>query len=420
MADPRAPLTVTPLSLSGPRRRILYLTHNGLTEPLGRRQVMPYLVGLAARGWRFTVVSFEKTDTASPDALETVAELTRAAGIAWAPLRYRRHPQIVATALNVLEGVLQASRYRNRGIDLVHARSVVPALMARFLAWQLQAPWILDLRGLLAEEYVDAGHWPRGGLRYRLTSAAERALLRSAHGVVVLTRRLEGELGALGVTRTCPRVVIPCCVDVGVFGPSEQARREVRRELGWGDEPVLVYSGSLGSWYRLGEMLSFHEVARAEVPGLRFLVLTQQVALVEEAARRRTLDCQITARSVDADAVPRYLAACDVGICFLGEHRSKRASSPTKYGEYLATGLPVVTNDWIGDAKRFDDEPVWILVDAFARESYRRAARRVAHLLGDPATTRRAARALAASELATSIAVDRYDMLYRQVLDRGR
>ena len=39
---------------------ILYLSYNGLAEPLGRRQVLPYIAGLAARGHRFTVISFEK------------------------------------------------------------------------------------------------------------------------------------------------------------------------------------------------------------------------------------------------------------------------------------------------------------------------------------------------------------------------
>jgi glycosyltransferase involved in cell wall biosynthesis len=401
--------------VSHARQRVLYFTHNGLTEPLGRRQVLPYLVGLAARGWRFTVVSFEKPETATPAALETVERVTRAAGIRWTRLHYRRRPPIVATALNVLEGILQGSRHRGK-IDLLHARSAVPALVARSVAWLLRTPWIFDVRGLLAEEYVDAGHWPRGGLRYRVTSAIERALLRSADGVVVLTHRVARELGTLGVVSDRPRAVIPCCADIDVFRPSEEVRRGVRGEMGWGDEPVLVYSGSLGSWYRLEEMLDFHEAARAEMPTLRFLLLTPQATLAEEAAWRRVLSSQIVVRSVDPDAVPRYLAACDVGICFLGEHASKVASSPTKYGEYLAAGLPVVTNGWIGDAQRFKAEPTWLLVDAFETEGYRQAARRISDLLGNPATTRRAARALAERELATAVAMERYEALYREVL----
>ena len=31
---------------------------------------------------------------------------------------------------------------------------------------------IFDLRGLMAEEYVDAGRWRRGGLPYRLTNGS--------------------------------------------------------------------------------------------------------------------------------------------------------------------------------------------------------------------------------------------------------
>ncbi len=59
---------------SGDRGRILYLSHNGLTEPLGRRQVLPYVVGLASRNFELTVVSFEKAETAVPEA---VARVTR-------------------------------------------------------------------------------------------------------------------------------------------------------------------------------------------------------------------------------------------------------------------------------------------------------------------------------------------------------
>ena len=40
--------------------RVLYLSYDGALEPLGQSQVVPYLVGLAARGAAITLVSFEK------------------------------------------------------------------------------------------------------------------------------------------------------------------------------------------------------------------------------------------------------------------------------------------------------------------------------------------------------------------------
>ena len=38
----------------------LYVSYDGALDPLGRSQVVPYLEGLAARGWRFDLVTFEE------------------------------------------------------------------------------------------------------------------------------------------------------------------------------------------------------------------------------------------------------------------------------------------------------------------------------------------------------------------------
>jgi glycosyltransferase involved in cell wall biosynthesis len=212
-----------------------------------------------------------------------------------------------------------------------------------------------------------------------------------------------------------PTVVIPCSVDLGVFRPSEEWRREVRNGLGWGDEPVLVYSGSLGSWYRIGEMLDFFEAARASIPRLRLMVLTPHVSVAEQAVRSRHFVDDVVVRSVGPEAVPHHLAAADAGICFLGRHASKDASSPTKYGEYLAAGLPVVTNSWIGDAQDLAAERAWLLVERFANDAYHRAAHGLARLLAEPEATRLAARDLARREFALETAIERYDDLYRRM-----
>ena len=41
-------------------KQILYITYDGLTDPLGQSQVLPYIVALSAAGYKFTIVSFEK------------------------------------------------------------------------------------------------------------------------------------------------------------------------------------------------------------------------------------------------------------------------------------------------------------------------------------------------------------------------
>jgi glycosyltransferase involved in cell wall biosynthesis len=115
------------------------------------------------------------------------------------------------------------------------------------------------------------------------------------------------------------------------------------------------------------------------------------------------------------EEVPRHLAAADAGICFLGRHASKLASSPTKFGEYLACGLPVITNPWIGDAQTLAREPPWLLVDAFSAAHYRACSLRLAALLEDAERTRAAARELAVREFALDTAIDRYHAVYEEL-----
>lgn len=397
--------------------RVLYLTYNGLTEPLGRRQVLPYVVGLAARGWRFTVVSFEKAETADADARRQVAADLEGVGARWVSKRYHKRPTLPATAFDVASGIATSVRQGRRSVDLIHARSTVPALMAASAARLLRVPWIFDVRGLVAEEYADGGHWSRDGFLFRLTRDRENRLLRSAQGLVFLTERIREEFARQGAWPEKPTAVIPCAVDTNAFAAPSGARARVRAALTLGDGPVLVYSGSLGSWYRLREMLDFYDVAAREIEGLSLLIVSPD----EQKARALVADhpraAHIRVVRARPEQMPDYLSAADAGLCFLGDHHSKAASSPTKYGEYLAAGLAVITNPWTGDAARLAGDPAWILVDAFSPEAYVAAARDLRGELADAVALRQAARALAQRCFSMEDALDRYEALYRRILE---
>jgi glycosyltransferase involved in cell wall biosynthesis len=395
--------------------KVLYLTYNGLTEPLGRRQVLPYVVGLARRGWRFTVLSFEKEDTADREACRQVRSELDAAQVEWIARRHHKRPTLAATTFDLLAGIVTSA---TGGVfDLIHARSSVPALMAASAARWRRVPWIFDVRGLVAEEYADGGHWPRDGLLYRLTSTVERRLLREARGLVFLTQRIRDELRERRAWTEKPTAVIPCAADLRTFIARPEARARVRAALGLGDAPLLTYSGSLGSWYRLREMLDFYEVAAREIEGLSLLILTPNESEARTLVAGHPCAGRIRALRVRPEQMPDYLSAADAGLCFLGDHHSKAASSPTKYGEYLGCGLAVITNPWTGDAARLEGDPAWILVKGFNGADYLAAAHDLRQKLEDPARLQAAARALAQRCFSLDDAVDRYDGLYRRVLE---
>ena len=43
-------------------KNVLYISYDGMTDPLGQSQVLPYLIGLSKSGYSFDLISFEKKE----------------------------------------------------------------------------------------------------------------------------------------------------------------------------------------------------------------------------------------------------------------------------------------------------------------------------------------------------------------------
>ncbi len=391
----------------------LYICYYPVSEPLVQTQVIAYLRELAKAGHRIVLLTFEPQAPTGEVRMETNQRLA-ADGITWHWLRYHQRPSLPATIFDALAGVFVGWRLvRRYGVQLIHARSHVPAAMALALKRLLGVKVLFDVRGLLAEEYEDAGLWRRDSVKFRLTKALERRCLAAADAVVVLTERLKQRFVIGGVR--APITVIPCCVDMTAFESPDRAT--VSSQLTrLRDRTVLIYVGKLGSWYLAEEMAQFFVEARTVLPDLHFLILTQSdhALAVSQLTRQEVPLEAFTVMTVAPTQVPDYLALADVGISFIRPCFSKLASSPTKIGEYLAAGLPVVTNAGIGDCDElFQDGLTGVIVASFDAAGYRDAASRLRDLLSQPEQVRTHSRELARRELSLEhVGAPRYRAVY--------
>lgn len=411
------------MSLEG--RRVLFISYNGMLEPLGQTQVLPYLRDLAKRGVKFTLLSFEKSRAFTPDGQRECAELKKELldnGIEWHWLRYHQKPSLPATIFDVLAGIRYASRLvqQNR-VELVHARSYIPATIALALKRKFGIKMIFDVRGLMAEEYVDAGHWPKGGLRYRLTKATERRLFAATDAVVTLTERIWPiikEWNGLK-DRDVHHSVIPCCVDLSSFRFNEDARARLRAELKLGHRFTFVYSGSLDGWYLTEEMADFFAsvVRKRKDAHLLWLTTGSSERVRQLMTARGISEDHFSIRAVAPKEMPSYLAAGDIGLSFIKRCFSKLASSPTKNGEYLACGLPILINSGIGDSDVLVNESqAAISINDFNDREFDDAWAAIQKLVNDPNIK---AKARVAAEQAFSldtVGAERYARLYEALL----
>jgi glycosyltransferase involved in cell wall biosynthesis len=119
--------------------------------------------------------------------------------------------------------------------------------------------------------------------------------------------------------------------------------------------------------------------------------------------------------------VGAYLAAADFAICFCHPKPSLIAASPTKIGEYLAAGLPVVSGPDVGDTDTIlRDERAGVIVHDFGDEAYERAAAEILELAADGQSRARCRHVAERVFSLREVGIPRYDALYRQIAATGR
>lgn len=403
--------------------RVLYVTYDGLTDPLGRSQVVPYLTGLSRCGHRIDILSCEKPDLMAKEGA-LIGELVTNAGMGWRPLTYHKRPPILSSALDAAALARQAlALHRRNRYDLVHCRSYIPARAGLALKRRFGVRFLFDMRGFWPDEKVEGGNWklanPLYAGVYRYFKRLESQLLSGADHIVSLTEAGKGQLLTRPELsgRDTPITVIPCCVDFGHFQLATKELRQaarIRLELN-SDQPVLAYLGSLGSWYMLEEMLQFFRAYASQHEHARFLFVTREdSAPIRATAVRLGVDPQkLIIRAASREEVPELMAAADLGIFFIKPVFSKIASSPTKMGEMLALGLPIVTNAGVGDVEAMvEDMGCGVAIPDFRDESFGDAidALQALHVSGEG----RRQKSLAWFDL--NVGIDRYDAVYRSLL----
>jgi len=398
---------------------ILYVSYDGALEPLGESQVVAYLE-LLSRRHAITLLSFEKgRDLADVGRVDALRRRLATAGLRWVPLRYHKYPPVLSTVWDVAHGIMAALREaRREPIHITHARGYVAALVALALRRLVGARFIFDMRGFWPDEKVAAGHWRAGSALYRMTKRYERRFFASADAVVSLTAAGIDAARRLGyVTRPgVPLEIIPTCTDLRRFSPGPRDAA-LAAWLGLGPGPVIGCVGSMSNWYLRQPMLSYLARATAALEQLTVLIVTQENhdSLRAEGIAAGLPSDRLRITRAAFSEMPAHLRLMDLAVFFIKPTLSKAGSAATKLGEFLATGVPVIINDGIGDSGRIvRDGRAGIVLPDVTPESLAGSLPAVRVLLDDP-DIRRRCRVTAQRWFDLDDGVQRYASLYARL-----
>lgn len=315
-----------------------------------RIRVEQEIQALARRGPQVHLVCLHAPDV-DPAALE--AHVTQLAA-----LGSKVHPLPVAgffdpapdearvrPVLDALQRICVAQRLR-----LVHAEALYCARLGLLLKERDPSiRLVFDCHGTSPEEEALGGAHP---VRISAMREWERRVLAGADLHVFVSEAMRQfyreQYGDHGV----PQAIVPCCVADERF----PGRRAASRLTGLpARHPVLAYLGTLAEWQCGSEMLRlFAQLARAD-DALFFLLLVPE----SDHPKARTLlaradlpETRVLLAELPHSEIPAALQHAHAGVLLRRAHPVNRVSSPTKFGEYLAAGVPTLLTDGIGDFSR--------------------------------------------------------------------
>lgn len=348
------------------KKKSLFITYDGLLDPLGGSQILPYLYSISVHPRGVHVISFEKSERFREGAERLRAELQNK-GIRWTPLSFTSRFGKLGKVWDLLKMYLVALYLQLRyKFEVIHCRSYQAMQVGCFLRTVTRTKTIFDMRGLWVDDRVEGHLWPQNRLPYRLLyryyKLVERKLLECADAVVVLTNRVVPEIRKLAPDMKAPITVIPCCADFDHFIELPLTeKRSIRYDLGIEMNALVVsYLGSLGTVYLLDEMLSLFETLARDRSDAHLLLITRDWSEEWEAALinkgMSDLRDRIHVRAATREEVPKFLGAADIMLSFRRSTYSQMACSPTKLAEAFALGIPVVSNKGVGDVDAITQE----------------------------------------------------------------
>jgi glycosyltransferase involved in cell wall biosynthesis len=361
-----------------------------MTDPLGQSQVLPYLIGRTKEGYNFTLVSCEKKERYDSNK-EIIESICKANNIDWQPIHYTKNPPVFSTVFDIYKLNKKVKElHKKKNFSLIHCRSYITALVGLGFKQKHSVKFLFDMRGFWADERIDGNIWSKTKFPYskiyNFFKKKELEFISQSDAIVSLTHEGKREILSWEKATIKPSKisVIPTCADLAFFDYKtipENTTQSIKTEFNLTESNyVLTYLGSLGTWYMIEEMIDFYSALKSVKPTAKFVIYTaDDFDIVKKQIKRKELNRNdFIFKTLKRSEVPNYLSISDLSVSFIQPLYSKKASSPTKMGEILGMGIPMICNNNVGDVEKIIKENnCGEIITSFNNENYLNAIKSI-------------------------------------------
>lgn len=335
--------------------KVLYISHDGITDHIGQSQIAPYLLGISKFKISVFVLSVEKKVNKS--LITSYRSVFSKNKINWSYYYYSDSLSFFSFFLEII--FLSISAYKiikKNDIDTIHCRCYASTFVGLILKsiYPRDLKLIFDIRDFWLDTRIETRSIK---FPYRFLKLLEKKLYLKSNAFITLTDRAQQIIKTKFKSEVEGKdfYVIPCCADFSLFNEKkirQERRVEIKKKLLLSEKSfILGYLGSLGSDYLLEEMVqAFKVLLNLKKDSIFLFISNNGKDEVIKAFKKAELDLDLLRFiSINRTEVPEYLSLLDLSIIFIRPSESKAGCSPTKLAELFAMNIPVVVNKHVGD-----------------------------------------------------------------------
>lgn len=331
---------------------ILYISYDGMSDPLGESQVLSYQLKLA-ENHNISLISFEKKNKFESNSNRIYKLIDDK--LKWYPLNYHKTPPIISTVFDLLKCYYLAKKIiKENNIEIIHCRGYISSIIGINLRSE-KIKFIFDMRGWWADEKKESGTWNSTIYKpvYHFFKKLEYSFFKKADIIVSLTEVGKTEINSVYKIDSNKIRVIGTCVNIELFRFDPDQIKIKKNELHIDEKcKILVYSGSISASYPVECISNAFEAFKSIYSNSKLLILSNEnpASLLALLVSKKTDISEVIVKQLEYQEVGNYLALGDYGIIFYSDGYSTIGRCPTKLGEYWSAGMPVLLKKNIGDA----------------------------------------------------------------------
>lgn len=356
-------------------KKTLFLTFDGILEPLGYTQVLGYLIHLSKEN-NISLLSIEKKkDFEQKIYLKKLKKILLKNNISWDYIIYPN--SYIAKYLLILRVIIKVLHilFKNK-ISIIHARSYISGFVCYILSFFLKFTFIFDIRGFWIDERVEWHLWSKKSLKYKIFKFYENKIYNKSNVIVTLTNDAKKFIIKKNLSNVSENkiFVIPTSVNI----------KDTTNDIILKKYVKFIHLGAIGSRYNFYKYIELINNITLEKEIKMSIINKGEHTKIKNILNQFNLKNKFELKYIPPYEINNEIFGSDFGVFFPVRGFYLTGYFPTKLGEFLSCGVPVITckiNNHVDSILR--DNKIGLIIEDLDNINYQNINMEILSMLND-------------------------------------